>query len=109
MNEIEVAWLAGLIEGEGCFTRTRSSPVFALDMTDEDIVKKAAKLLGISKISISRRDGCKDAYICKVYGNRALEVMRLLFPFMGNRRQIKITELLEWADARPGIGHYKRG
>lgn len=42
----EIAWLAGLMEGEGSFFLSQNQPKMALLMSDEDIVSRAALLLG---------------------------------------------------------------
>ena len=34
----EIEWLAGLLEGEGCFSFDRR-PVIQVQMTDEDVVR----------------------------------------------------------------------
>ena len=51
MTDLESAWLAGLLEGEGYFQITKprhhhpTQVVIRLSMTDKDVVEKAAKLL----------------------------------------------------------------
>ena len=45
MKTKELHWLAGLLEGEGCFTFNTYSPVIMLAMTDEDEVRRAATLM----------------------------------------------------------------
>lgn len=49
-SDIEIAWMAGLLEGEGCFTaeggqRARFRyPRITLGMTDRDVVERASVL-----------------------------------------------------------------
>ena len=61
MTELDIAWLAGLLEGEGCFrinTRKRDNgtinyyPQLILKMTDEDIIKRAGELMQASYLSL---------------------------------------------------------
>ena len=40
----DIYWVAGLIEGEGCFPK-RYRPELRVSMTDEDVVRLAAQLL----------------------------------------------------------------
>lgn len=96
MNEKELYWLAGLLEGEGCFSRTKKTgKIFiALEMTDEDIVNKVAKIFGVKYYSITpRKEGYKISYKCRVVGRNAIKLMTLLQPLMGVRRMQKIETL----------------
>src|SRR5712691_1669149 len=45
-REVEIAWAAGLFEGEGCFTQNRGRPVARLTTTDVDIVVRFAEAIG---------------------------------------------------------------
>jgi hypothetical protein len=103
MTDIEAAWLAGLLEGEGYFQITKPRPhhptqvVIRLAMTDKDVVEKAARLLNnipvnekaktterktIYAISLSKRDEVE-------------KILLQILPFMGSRRSKKINECLE--------------
>lgn len=57
MTETELAWVAGLIEGEGTFfctkRRERRYPVIAVGMTDEDVIQKLYLLVGVGDIFIT--------------------------------------------------------
>ena len=52
MDEKELYWLAGLLEGEGSFMRGAPSrpntPMVSLSMTDEDVVARVGRMLGVS-------------------------------------------------------------
>jgi hypothetical protein len=47
LSKVDIAWLAGLLEGEGSFMRgkRKDAPGISLAMTDRDVVERAAKLL----------------------------------------------------------------
>ena len=97
-SEIEVAWLAGLLEGEGCFTSsTRSSPRISLGMTDVDVITKATMIMraDVSRIRIVNQIDRKISYVIQVGGAKAIKWMKLIRPYMGDRRGAKIDELLE--------------
>jgi hypothetical protein len=50
-TECELSWLAGLLEGEGHFGLTGGCyPVLKLEMCDEDVVTRAARLLGATGV-----------------------------------------------------------
>jgi hypothetical protein len=111
----ERAWLAGLLEGEGCFylhapnsARRSKQPklVVQLRMTDKDVVERAATLMGGCKVRDDRpaTETSKALYCATVYGLRAEDVMRTVKPIMGERRAAKITECL----AVPNLSHYPK-
>ena len=94
-----LAYLAGLLEGEGSFLRPPpSSPqqsAVALAMTDEDVVSRAAMLLETSRQAPPYRRAVhhKPVYTARVRGLRAVEVMQALYPMMGARRQRQIGQM----------------
>lgn len=99
MKETDLAWLAGLLEGEGSFLHGPPSEPnrirVSLAMTDEDVVARAAVMLGVRyKKEPSRNDKWKPSYYLQVRGRRAARLMRQLHPLMGVRRRKKIEEVL---------------
>lgn len=109
MTEAETAWLAGLLEGEGCFTPRKSFyktidgsvvsyeyPLVSLRMTDRDIIECAAKFLGNNAIIVKHPPPPdKTVFSVEFGGSRAAELMRMILPWMGERRSAKIQEVLE--------------
>src|SRR5690606_21417616 len=86
-------WLAGLLEGEGCFAAPSPSapyyPRIMLRMCDEDIVRRAAAVMGGNAVhkKSSTKSGWNDIYYTTVSGQTAVSLMHVLFPLMGARRQ----------------------
>ena len=108
INERDLYWLAGLLEGEGCFAQSGySSIIVSLHMTDRDVVLRASLLMGEPPPKVGRRrrsaSGRKDSWVTRVCGDRAISLMELLLPLMGERRKTKIRNLLNWAKQRPGV------
>lgn len=118
MSPEEVAWVAGLLEGEGCFfitwsqTRVGEYPRMQLRccMTDEDIVRKLYSMVG-GKVSgpIQKKKVSADGQLPKlqwlwVMGRRngAEDLMKRIRPYMGTRRGAKIDEILAAGKAYPG-------
>lgn len=101
LTETEVAWLAGLLEGEGSFLdappSSPRSPRLVVSMTDLDVIERVAKCFGVSYVKNDRRnpDRWKTCYVVKISGTRAMAMMKLLYPYMGQRRRQKIDEILE--------------
>jgi len=102
LNEIETAWLAGLLEGEGCFAANGKHGIkIMLQMTDKDVVEKAAKLLEVNLSGFQdERPHRKATWRFQLCGDRAVQVMEILLPFMGERRTVKIKRLLLQAKNR---------
>lgn len=98
----DVAWLAGLLEGEGCFGGKDMR--IRMNMTDRDVVVRAATLLGVDArgpyqvVEPTKRGGShKPVWRMAVYGPRAAGWMMTLYLFMGARRRQEIEEALaEW-------------
>jgi len=99
--ECNLAWLAGLLEGEGCFTATRADghlyPVIKLQMCDYDVVNRAANLLGVVRLEVRepRYEHWDRTFVAQLSGQRAAQWMRVLRPFMGQRRSRAIEHALE--------------
>ncbi|KKL14002.1 hypothetical protein LCGC14_2520130 [marine sediment metagenome] len=87
----EVAWLAGLLEGEGYFGLNNGKyPVIKLGMCDEDVVTRAAVLM---KSRVRRR---KNMYITQVDGVHAIEWMMTLYVFFGKRRREVVASVIKF-------------
>jgi hypothetical protein len=102
MEISEIAWLAGLLEGEGWFglqKRKGQRPQLQvqLAMTDEDIVARVAALWGTAYRKEKPRGGRvgnKAMYRTKVTGGRAVRIMWAVAPWLGARRSEKVRALL---------------
>jgi hypothetical protein len=101
MTEIEIAWLAGILEGEGCFM-FRGTAKISLQMTDEDVVVKVASLMGRPYRARKILENRKQVFVTESFGKQALEIMGLVKPHMGTRRSAKIDEVISLCAARPG-------
>lgn len=95
----DVTYVAGLLEGEGCF-QFSNSPTIRLSMTDKDIVTKARNLMKVDRIiyahksdSVSR-NRWKQKYTLTLHGNIAIQWMMTIYSLMGERRKAKIKEII---------------
>ena len=88
----DIFWLAGILEGEGCFSYKRT-PNIQLSMTDRDIVARVSNLTGFAMYS-DKRPNRKRAYRTNVTGARAAGWMMTLYSLMGKRRRVKIKQCL---------------
>ena len=103
MTDIEVAWLAGILEGEGSFHLMPSgSARISIAMTDKDVIEKIHRLLPKSRmygpVKHARR---KPIYVINLNISSAVEeTCRLILPHMGIRRAQRISEVLAYVEAR---------
>jgi hypothetical protein len=102
-----VDWLAGLLEGEGCFSRQRGAtgtctPLVSVAMTDLDVIEEVRRLMqeiGGRDMKIRRRalPSGKTAYGLSVTGLPAVKIMLTVLPLMGTRRSRDISRITsEW-------------
>lgn len=119
---MDLAWAAGLVEGEGCpcgyifsdqKNGTRKYVRLSLSTTDLDIAERYAAWLDIIlppgqgtherpirvknlAMDAKRRKfpNCKQQYIVRVSGRRAMLLMVLLRPYLGQRRREQIDKAL---------------
>lgn len=109
LTEIEIAWIAGLFEGEATFgldSRSKkrykvstapASPFIKISMVDQDVIKKVATLVNKSYFKVSRKTSTgKTVYVVHI-GDRAtlLYLLPVLLPHLGERRQKRVQECLD--------------
>lgn len=112
----EIYWLAGLLDGEGCFSETAGARLLTgrgptslvqLTMTDRDTVQRAAHLLGYPgqlKL-IHKKPPRKVQWAFRLVGRRAVGTMMTIYSLMSDRRQARIRELLRHWRLRPWKSH----
>ncbi len=94
-----IAWLAGLLEGEGTFTSMDGYPDICASMCDRDVLGRAAAIMGIPNVwpkDVVRNEdrGWSPAFEIGITGARAAAWMRTLRPWMGLRRSAAIDRAL---------------
>jgi len=73
-------------------------PKIKIGMTDRDVIEKVADLFGIEYIAEIDREDYKTSYKVQVRGTKAMDLMRELYPLMGERRQQQIDEAINSYD-----------
>jgi hypothetical protein len=95
----EIAWAAGLFEGEGTITQSRGRLYVRLKMTDESIVLRFAEIARFGEIYGPYSHQRTDGYVRKPYWvwlaaeYEALEVLEMLWPWLGQRRRGQALKL----------------
>lgn len=111
-REQEIIWLAGILEGEGCFRiltdkhniNTRAKLRVELTMTDKDVVEHAASIFPGTVRLRTPHEQYKQAYRVSWCSAKAEEVMRAVLPYMGERRSAKISACL----TTPNLSHHPK-
>lgn len=114
LSELEIGWIAGLIEGEGSFSIKKSkrkhgyscTPMVQLASTDKDVVDRLQTLVPAGSVCEPTRltKGGKQVYKWSLSSSDAvLDLLILLFPLMSGRRKTRIREIL----AHPTFARYE--
>jgi len=103
VQETELYWLAGLLEGEGSFCcgppSKPNSPYICVEMCDEDVVSRIARLFGMAYHPIKpRKSNHKISYGTRLTGSKAMSLMKSLRSMMSVRRQDQIDRALRSFD-----------
>jgi hypothetical protein len=107
LTETDIAWIAGLLEGEGYFgidnrqrnhkvSKTPPAPFIKISMVDEDIIRRLSKLLDKSYFSPSRKTvKGKQVYTLHIgEKEKVLFILEKILPYMGERRSERIKECI---------------
>lgn len=110
-SDVEVAWFAGLFEGEGSFEIGKNGLVrLTIAITDRDVIERVEAMFPTGYISVRpshtpvKSNGGKprDIYAWRVSGpGRVRTVIDLMLPLLGERRTARAREVLESIDSRP--------
>jgi hypothetical protein len=96
----EIAWAAGLFEGEGCIAMNQRTLVLRVVNTDEDVIERFWDIVGVGGMygpyaQERNRDGCKRKlfWAWLAQSDCALEALQLLSPWLSRRRLDRAEEL----------------
>jgi len=99
VNYDDLAWCAGLYEGEGsAYTKTREGRLTVMiDMTDEDVVRAFHQRIGLGHVARSSK--LPSGKICWRWSAASFEqgqaVLAYLWPWLGERRKAQATRVLQ--------------
>jgi hypothetical protein len=110
VKPIDIAWVAGIVEGEGTIGlvgATKKYPRISVDMTDKDIVHRLGVLWNVPVSSYApRKNGTKPYYKVQLFNQRAIEWLLTLYTFLGTRRREKGRAVLTYWRSQPT--HHRR-
>lgn len=105
INQLDIHWAAGLLEGEGSFFGARRGTNelrVTCTMADLDVIERLRKIMGghVWHPSV-KQDRIKPTHVWSTStSDHAFKVMTLVHPLMGERRSIKIGSVLGAYEAK---------
>ena len=100
LQENDWAWIAGLIEGEGCISFTNGWPILQIQMTDKDVMEKLSLFLEVNLKGPVQRKQEKNTKPVYQIALRKTEKLKLisdkLYDYMGQRRKKSIETWREY-------------
>jgi hypothetical protein len=101
-TELDIAWFAGLMEGEGSFTLKDSAyPRLSMQLTDLDVLEKVKRLFGGHIYECTKREEHHKQCWAWVLTDlqTVVALSKSLLPFLGQRRAGKATECIVLGEA----------
>ena len=85
----DIAWLGGILEGEGCFSLVRGKhPIIRLSMTAGDTVTRVAAIVGLKTYRY------RTSWVLDIRGAYAIQWMMTLYPYLGKQRKGVIADII---------------
>tara|TARA_R110002012_G_scaffold186234_1_gene352912 strand:- start:1540 stop:1887 length:348 start_codon:yes stop_codon:yes gene_type:complete len=105
-SETDIAWAAGIFEGEGClsYTKVKDSWSFQIEMCDKDIIDKLVTIFPLNVTESKRRNRPEhhvQPYIARISARDVVfECVCTIYPYLGLRRREKCDEFIAWYEAK---------
>lgn len=99
----DFGWVAGILEGEGCFSVKVRSISITCKMADEDIIRGLYEVTGVGRLTGPYfKENRKPIYSWEVSARQdVICVINSVYPYMGIRRSQKIDLMIAWDAAHP--------
>ena len=102
LRERDLAWAGGLFEGEGYIGFHQNRPQLQVKMCDEDTLRKFHEIMGVGKVygpyqvkataNHKPKKPWRPYFSWQVRADDALLAARLVYPYLGCRRQATLRE-----------------
>lgn len=101
-KEVDLAWAAGLIEGEGCFTiHSKKHPYFLLDMCDKDVLEKFKTIFPFVNLrgpyTNPKRPDNKPRWRVDAFGPKCRHIIIHTYQYFGERRKAQMNNVMSLA------------
>jgi hypothetical protein len=114
MKPVEAAYLAGLMDGEGCFTiiksKAENTPIktqygirVEFCMCDREPIEMIARLFG-RPVSLRKLKSGRTGYVVLLHATKAAEFIKSVLPYLRGKRQQAILLLTIFENHLPGRG-----
>lgn len=104
-SEADIAWCAGLYEGEGCVVNPPKGSIYLrVSMSDRDVLVLLRKRSGMGIISGPHKPtgiGSKPWYMWRANGREAVLLADAMYHYLGSRRKNQLTAKIELWLQRP--------
>jgi DNA-binding CsgD family transcriptional regulator len=101
---IDIAWLAGLVEGEGNIGINGRSFTIRIKMTDHDVILRAANLLGGKVYPSPVPENRRPQWLTQIKGAAAAGWAMTLYPWLGVRRRQQVRDAIaHWRSQGNGV------
>lgn len=95
----EIAWAAGLFEGEGTFNMARPSGAYfqmSITSTDKDVIERFAQIAGIGSVRPQKmqKSHTKPTWRWCAGGRAAIPFLDEIYPWLGKRRRARADDVL---------------
>jgi hypothetical protein len=111
----EIAWAAGVFEGEGCVTEVAGRFTLKVNNTDEEVIRRFDEIVQLGRMYGPYKNSGNDGYtrrkpfwVWTAYEEDGLEVMQMLAPWLSERRlavptnsQASVFPCKDWRSKTP--------
>jgi hypothetical protein len=98
LEENRIAWIAGILEGEGSFIiRPNGGILICCTMTDFDVLERIQKSVGGSIYTHRRKqkEYHKSSWTWNIYGEKAYTLTKQILPYLLSRRSEKAYKMMK--------------
>lgn len=98
MKKVDIAWVAGFVDGEGCIHYLKNCPTLTVTQAEIEPLSRMRQIFKVGRIYCqkSKIKNHSDIYRYRVYGANALYVLSLLLPYL----TVKRRQAIETFDSR---------
>lgn len=90
-SDLDIAWMAGIYEGEGCISSQDGRTIMVVSQKDPELLFRCRELFGGSITEV--RKGTKfNCHAWKLYGDIARNLFIAIYPYMTSRRKMQIEK-----------------
>jgi hypothetical protein len=87
----DIAWMAGIYEGEGCIAGIKGRTIASVHQKDPEILYRIREMFGGSITEI-RKGTPRYCHVWKLYGDVARAMFQAILPYMSTRRKMQIEK-----------------